>query len=168
MSFERKNIRLGSDNYLGQRVFFVTICSHRRKTIFAEASLCEWLVHHLRQSAAQHRFGVHAYCIMPDHLHLLAGGLSAESNLLAFVNAFKQRTAYEHRKERRAWLWQFKFYDHILRPNDAAEQVAWYVWLNPVRKGMCKQPEDYPFSGSFTMDWKRKKRISPVWSPPWK
>ena len=36
-------------------------------------------------------------------------------------------------------LWQKKFYDYILRPEDSPEQVAWYIWLNSIRKGLCTQ-----------------------------
>ena len=65
-------------------------------------------------------------------------------------------------------MWQKKFYDHILRHDDLAERVAAYIWANPVRKGICGDALEYPFSGSFVLDW--KKLISPVkvWEPLWK
>src|SRR6266704_5083306 len=47
------------------------------------------------------------------------------------------------------------------RSSDLWERVAWYIWMNPVRKGLCAHAQDYPFSGSFTMDWKGAARSDP-------
>ena len=113
-------------------------------------------------------FAVFAYCVMPDHFHLLVQGLAASSNLLAFVKTLKQKTAFEFERKFHRDLWQNKFYDHILRPNDSVEAVAAYIWLNPVRKGLCDTAQDYPFSGSFAVDWKQIVPPSEPWLPSWK
>ena len=54
-------------------------------------------------SAAQYAFFVPAYCVMPDHLHALAMAAAESSNLIKFVEAFKQETAieFERRRSRR-------------------------------------------------------------------
>ena len=66
-------------------------------------------------------------------------------------------------------LWQKKYYDHILRTNERWESVACYIWLNPVRKGLCKRAEDWPYSGSFTVDWRKLMALGvDPWVPPWK
>ena len=48
--------------------------------------------------------------------------------------------------------------------------MAWYIWLNPVRKGYCKQPQEYPYSGSFTEAGKSLFAAWPRgnWSPAWR
>jgi REP element-mobilizing transposase RayT len=48
---------------------------------------------HLLETAAQRNFSLHAYCIMPDHIHFLCEGLSDNTDLVQFVDALKQRTA---------------------------------------------------------------------------
>jgi len=105
---------------------------------------------------------------MPDHLHALVVGLNEKSDLLAFVKNLKQKTALEFRREFGRDLWQKKFYDHILRENDSSVRVAMYIWMNPVRKAICKDPRDYPYSGSFLVDWKKEMRPIEEWVPPWK
>jgi hypothetical protein len=87
---------------------------------------------------------------------------------LDFVGRFKQQSAHSLKGGSHREVWQRYFYDHILRPRDSADTVAWYIWMNPVRKGLCVQPEDWPFSGSFTLDWKRTPRPEGAWRPPWK
>jgi putative transposase len=168
MPFDRKNIRLPSTQYLGQRWHFVTICCESRRHVFANPNHARSLIEELRRAASAKSFAVFAYCAMPDHFHLLVQGLAASSNLLAFVKTLKQKTAYEFERKFHRDLWQKKFYDHILRPNDSVEAVAAYIWLNPVRKGLCDTAEDYPFSGSFAVDWKQIVPPSEPWLPSWK
>lgn len=88
--------------------------------------------------------------------------------MLAFVKNFKQRTGYKFEQNYQRTLWQKKFYDRILRPKDSPEGVAAYIWLNPVREGICESPEEYAFSGSLVVDWKEIVRVTEPWVPGWK
>jgi len=103
-------------------------------------------------------------------LHFLAEGASADSDLTKFVLSFKQGTAFQFAGKAKFPLWQFKYYDHILRKAEGAGRVAWYTWLNPVRKGLCRLPQDFLFSGSFTERGMRLfgSQPSSEWIPPWK
>jgi REP element-mobilizing transposase RayT len=168
--FTRKHIRLPTDRYRGRSLYFVTLCFHDRRRFGASPRLASWLVASLRKHAGICAFFIHAYCVMPDHMHLLAAGASEESNLIKFVESFKQETAFEFTRRTHRSLWQFKYYDRILRASDAADRVAWYIWLNPVRKGFCRTPADYPFLGSFTVLGAQmlKGSVAREWTPPWK
>ena len=168
MSFMRKNLRLAPRNYLGYGIYFVTICCYQRASFFVEGSFAHFVVHHLARLSAECSLSLHAYCLMPDHLHFLTQGESPHSNLLAFVTAFKQRTTVAHKNRAAGPLWQAKFYDHILRKPEELEAVACYIWANPVRKGLCKEASAYSLSGSRTLDWKRLCGLSSLWEPPWK
>jgi putative transposase len=151
--YPHKNIRLHATKYIGAQWYFVTLCCASRRQIFADPKHARWIIETLRERSSNHRFLVHAYSAMPDHLHVLTLGADQSSDLLRFVKNFKQRTAYDFRKQCGADLWQKKFYDHILREEDSVEGVAGYIWFNPVRKGLVARPQDYPFSGSFAADW---------------
>jgi len=111
---------------------------------------------------------LHAYCVMPDHMHILAEGRRPEANVLQFVRIFKIRTAFEFRKARKLRLWEKSFYDHILRRADAVEDVACYIWWNLVRKNLCSKPSEFAFSGCETISWIQRSTPSPKWAPPWK
>jgi REP-associated tyrosine transposase len=164
----RKRPRLGRKTYRGRGWFFVTACCEGRRPVFADPHFALRLIDRLRSLASVHGFHVHAFCVMPDHVHLLVEGAEDASDLLVFMARFKHQTAHESRRGLGGRLWQRSFYDHVLRPDESPSGVAWYIWLNPVRKGLCRAPEDYPFSGSFTVDWKRSSRPPKPWEPPWK
>jgi putative transposase len=166
--FPHKNIRLPGSHYVGQREYFITICCDGRRAVFREPAKALWLIDELRRHSTRHHFAVYAYCVMPEHFHALVRGLELGSDLLVFLKAFKQETAYEFQRKFHAALWQKKFYDYILRHDDSAERVGAYIWANPVRRGICDDGLEYPFSGSFVLDWRRLISRVEVWEPSWK
>ena len=161
-------IRLNRENYPGLRSYFATICCADRHPAFADLARGQWLEIKLLECSAMHKFTMHAYCVMPDHLHMVVQGADAASHLLKFVDNFKQRTGFEYHQTCGQWLWQSRFYDHILRRGDHVEDVASYVWWNPVRAGLCRNPKQYPLSGSQTINWMQWEEKTTLWTPPWK
>jgi len=168
--FKRKNIRLRPENYRGQQLYFLTLCFHNRSRFGANPRVARWLIERMQIHAAKNALLIHAYCVMPDHTHLLAHGAQRDSDLLAFVESFKQDTAFRFEQKTGRRLWQFKYYDHIVWKPENAGRIAWYIWMNPVRKGLCAAPQDYPFSGSFTDSGTAMFGRPPAetWTPPWK
>jgi|ERR1700738_790985 putative transposase len=163
-----KNIRLAPANYVGQQYYFVTICCSSRREIFVNQRRCSWVLELFRSECTARDFAVHAYCLMPDHFHFLAEGLESTSDLLNLIKSFKLKTSRAYSRKTREILWQRKFFDHILRPNESPEAVAWYIWLNPVHKGLCATAETYPFNGSFTSSIPRTDPPATTWLPPWR
>jgi len=92
--------------------------------------------------------------------------LADTCDLIPFVDEFKQQTAYEFSKTRATRLWQRRYYDHILRPNETIEDVACYIWWNPIRKQLCTNPNEYPLSGSQTLTRMKQSANAPQWHPP--
>jgi putative transposase len=168
MPHNRRNTRLPPAHYLGPHTYFVTICCDHRKRHLCSPVLAANVLQLLQQTAANHSFLLHAYCAMPDHLHLLAQGTTPLANLLEFVWQFKQQTAFAFRQSSGPRLWEKSYHDYVLRPSDSIERIAAYIWWNPVRKQICASPQDFPFTGSLTIDWMNNCAQAPTWSAPWK
>ena len=161
---ERKTTRLSPSNYHGRHLYFVTLCCFERRKVFRVAFRCRWLLEFIQMEATARYFCVPAYCIMPDHCHLLLEAIDESSDLLHFMKSLKIKTSRRFWEQERQPLWQRSYFDHILRRSEEIESVAWYIWLNPVRKGLVRQPQDYTFAGSLTglqmppgwktLDWK--------------
>ena len=162
-----KNIRLVPVNYIGQRAYFVTLCCHERSIQFREPENSEWFLAHLRDVTAASFFAVIAYCVMPDHVHLLVMGLSPRSDFLGFMKALKIKTSRELVKRGGGILWQKKYFDHILRPKESMDAAAWYIWANPVRGGLAAEVGIYPFAGSFTGSMPMDRKGKEIWVPPY-
>ena len=167
--FRRKNIRLPAARYIGRWWCFLTMVVEGRIDRFSDAGLVAENLRFLTEHALSSHFAVSAYCFMPDHLHLLTNGVEDDSNVLRFGDGFKQISAFTFKQRTDARLWQKKYHDHILRADERWEPVACYIWNNPVRTGLCKRAEDWPYSGSFTLDWRKLISVGvDPWTPPWK
>lgn len=87
---------------------------------------------------------------MPDHVHLVVEGTTETSDLRRFVKVVKQRVAYVFRTARNiSTTWPERYYERVLRSNEATDTVVRCVLDNPVRGGLVVQAEDYAFSGAM-------------------
>jgi REP element-mobilizing transposase RayT len=130
----RKRIRLDADNYRGGDTFFLTICSEGKKDIFLEEPVIGSLCSVLEISKADNGGPVHAYVIMPDHLHLLIGG---SKDVVQWVAWFKGRVSFLSRKA--GWngtIWQRSFHDHGVRKTENVNEILSYMRDNPVSAGL--------------------------------
>jgi putative transposase len=168
MSFLRKSIRLPPTEYFGTRIYFLTICCHQRHSAFADKPIGLWITKSLMDSAARFHFLLHAYCVMPNHVHVLTEAVQPSCHLSEFVSDFKQRTGFYCQRKIGCRLWQPRYYDHLLRKAEDTDPAARYIWWNPVRGGLCANPRDYTLSGSQTVDWQEHCPSSADWTPPWK
>ena len=143
----RKTIRLAAEAYCQGNPFSITIGTYDRYPWFQlHHQLSTTTVDILLGLARNRGSSLYAWCIMPDHIHLL---LSNDS-ILDFVRLFKGKLIPEGRLlNPRRRLWQRSFYDHALRMEEDLFEVAHYIWHNPVRAGIVDHAADYEFSGSL-------------------
>ena len=143
----RKHPRLPMPVYQAGHIFFLTCSTYERFPWFERfEELAHASVKLLEVLAAERGTDIFAWCLMPDHLHLLV----RDDDTVEFVRRFKGRMTPIARKLKRGRsLWQKSFYDHTLRNSESVFQVAGYIWENPVRAGLTDSPEKYALSGSF-------------------
>jgi len=161
--------RLKTFAYVGLYRYFLTFCSQHRARILNQDDVFELLCRQLQLTSTAYDMAVDAYCIMPDHVHLLARGQTDSAELRRFVKDLKQRTGYEFGKEQRGRLWQRDYYEHVLREDEDDSRVIAYIVNNPVRAGLVGAPMDSRYWGSFT--WSREQILDfvsdiPEWEPP--
>ena len=149
-SAPRKPIRLDADAYADTgAICSVTFAVRDRRRVFAHPAVARAAVDVLRSHAARTGVRLYAYCVMPDHVHLVVKP-SLSCDITAFVGQFKnlaQRAAWRFGVE--GAFWQRSFWDHFLRVAEDLETVVQYVLDNPVRAGLVERREDYPFSGTL-------------------
>jgi putative transposase len=168
MPSPRNQTRLPTQYYVGTRSHFITICCDLRQPHLANRATADMVRGCLIDCARRYSFVLHAYCLMPDHLHFLAQGTHPSADLTKFIRILKSRTAFAFRRHKARRLWEMSYFDHILRSSDSPEEIAHYIWWNPVRKNLCRSPSEFPFSGSQTIPWKAQPIPPPPWSPPWR
>lgn len=108
-------------------------------------------VRFLRLLAANARrcsWRVEAFCLMTTHYHLVVA--TAVERLPAGMqrlNGDYART-FNKRHGRRGHLWSERYSSWVIEDGPHLENTIRYVLLNPVRAGLCQDPEDWPWSWS--------------------
>ncbi len=128
------------------------------------------LYHH-----ADKKYHLLAYCIMPNHVHLLLQPLVGQAASLAFaqtaneaacpkgeltdgdsplaeiMHSLKSFTAHRANKilGRTGPFWQHESYDHWVRDEGELERIVNYIIGNPVRAGLVKRPHDWLFGSAL-------------------
>ena len=151
MDFKRKINGLERELHCYKTMYFLTLCCLDGRQIFKDARIVHSVLKRLRLCCETHRFKNYVYCFMPDHLHMLLEGEEG-SNLIKMIKQFKQLTGYYFKQDSGRGLWQKSYYDHILRKQEDVVSIVRYILENPVRKGLVKHPDEYPFSGSFEFE----------------
>ncbi|VGO14136.1 REP-associated tyrosine transposase [Pontiella desulfatans] len=82
---------------------------------------------------------LHLLVLMPDHLHAIMS-FNRDVGMLKSIKEFKKYTA-----RMLGVSWQCDFFDHRLRKDESYIEKAHYIRMNPVRAGLCVQPEDWPY-----------------------
>jgi len=144
-----RSFRLHGFDYRRPGPYHLILGTYERHPLFADPTLAEEMMALLLEGARHAGATLYAYCVMPDHMHLLVAPRVGE-DVSGFVRRFKGRATRLHRRlggEGR--LWQRGFYDHILRKEEDVRRIARYILGNPVRKGLVQSIVEYPYSGSL-------------------
>ena len=121
-------------------IFHVRVRCQRGSAPLTEPGFAAVLLNSAMLYHTQERWWVHLFLLMPDHWHaLLSFGQTASMSRV--VGDWKHYHACRHGVN-----WQEGYFDHRLR-NDVDEFDAKYAYIraNPVVKGLCAQPADWPW-----------------------
>jgi putative transposase len=147
---EKGNLaRLEKQLYQGHAVVFWTNTLEERARGWLSPSFhCSFRELMLHAAAREDLF-CPAYCLMPDHLHLIWMGMRRESdqlNAMKFLRTYLEPSLSGGRK------WQHQTHDHVLRGKErmrnAFASFCFYTLANPVRAGLVKRESEWPYNGA--------------------
>lgn len=121
--------------------------NHRQAVFVADQDRRDYLAL-LRRFAEQFEMAIWAYCLMPNHVHLIAVGGQRRSIARAVGNTHREfsRRAHENRSVT-GHLWANRYFSTLLDETHLWAAVR-YVELNPVRAGLVDRATDYPWSSA--------------------
>ena len=145
---------LSNFEYVGKYMYSLTFCTARGTRPFQAAANVRLVLQQFLRASDEKGFELTAYCFMPDHVHLLACGLRDDSDCRGFIKVLKQYAGYYFKRSTGEMLWQRYGYEHVLRSDIERATTIRYILDNPLRAGLTKRLEDYPFVGSerYTLD----------------
>lgn len=133
---------------LENQVYFITTSTKNREKTFSKpenANIVLEILEELRKVGAAK---IYAFVIMPDHLHLIVK--PEKESLAMIVQRIKGKSArlINQREDRNGILWQREYYERAIRDEADLEEKYGYIIYNPVKSGLAKESEDYPFSSA--------------------
>ncbi len=108
---------------------------------------------------------LHAWVIMPNHVHLLITPRVEVPHLLQKLKGTTARQANLHLHQTGTSFWQEDSYDHQVRNTEEFWRITNYIHQNPVRAGLASSPEEYPWSSAFVGQTSASARLQPRLSP---
>lgn len=136
--------------------YFVTTKTWQNRAIFRVPEtaqiVAEQIVHYRDEGA----YKLHAFVVMPDHIHVLLtpGSATSIEKAMQYINGGSSHRLHAERAHRMT-IWQAGFHDWTVRDEEDFASKVDYIQLNPVRAGLVDRPKLWPYSsvsGKFAMD----------------
>lgn len=121
---------------------------NRRQIVFFSDLDKNAYIQYLLEATIHFGIDIWAYCLMDNHVHLIAVPKNIDSFARGMGEAQRKYTRMIHFREGwRGYLWQGRF---LSCPLDRLHLYAAvrYVERNPVRAGLVTRAEDYPWSSA--------------------
>ena len=95
------------------------------------------------------RYQLIAWCVMSNHVHVLIETWAGYP-LDKVLHSWKSFTAQEANKllKRTGAFWGREYYDRFMRDERHFAQTVTYIEQNPVKAGLVKSAEEWPFSSA--------------------
>jgi len=142
-------------------------CYHRHPFLEKDRTR-QWLADAINRACEKHAFQLWAYVFMPDHAHLMVWPTRLDYDIAGLRRSIKSPVAIRainhlkqhhpdwlkkierqrgQRTERLFWQPGGGYDRNIDNPNTLKPMID-YIHQNPVRKGLCKSAEDWPWSSA--------------------
>ncbi len=124
----------------------VTQRGNRRQITFFRAYDYELYRELLGEQCEKGEISIWAYCLLPNHVHLIAVPGAQEGLARALGEAHRRYTTIINRRE--GWtgcLWQGRFASFPMEESHLRAATR-YILLNPVRAGLVDRAVDWPYS----------------------
>jgi putative transposase len=132
------------------RTFFVTSRTSRGAAVLQTARMATLFIEVLRSYIREKKFKVHDFVVMPNHVHVLLS-LPPELSIEKAVQLMKGNFSYRAKKELgyQREIWQKGFSEVQVLTEDSFIRHQQYIDDNPVRKGLARSAEEYPYCSTY-------------------
>jgi putative transposase len=112
--------------------------------------VADMLVEALRYGASVKQwYALHAYVIMPNHVHLVWTPTTSMSRVLQRLKGVTSRRAKRLLDLSEEAFWQPESVDHWIRSDTELQRTIDYVEWNPVKAGLVHSAEEWPWSSAY-------------------
>ncbi len=119
---------------------------NNRELIFFEKENYIYFLRQLRNHLTTKGVDIIAYCLMPNHYHLLIYLQTEQFSQRMHTFTLSYTKAINQRYQRTGSLFQGRFQAILVNTAEYLLHLTRYIHLNPVEAGLVKKAEDWDFS----------------------
>ena len=127
-------------------IYHIMLRGNNKQIIFLNATDYSKFLTILRECRHKDGFELYAYCLMPNHIHLLLKTIDIPPGEVMRRIASTFAIWYNIKHERVGHLFQDRYKSEPVNDDAYFCTVMRYIHLNPVKAGLCADLEDYPYS----------------------
>ncbi|MBX7157386.1 MAG: transposase [Verrucomicrobiae bacterium] len=124
-------------------IYFITFCVKDRQPVLANTKAMNAFCNATKRLK---NWIICAAVLMPDHLHLLVSP-NQKDQAIGHLSAALKRWIRQQLKA--TWQWQPGCFDRLLRAEENIQEKWIYMRENPVRAGLVKQWQEWPYRMGF-------------------
>ena len=124
---------------------FITFSCYGRRRLLDSRGPAETFESDLERVREWYGLRIYAYVVMPEHVHLLLSE-PLRSRLSVAIQMLKQIVSRKLRPAESKRFWQPRYYDFLVKDEATRTEKLTYIHNNPVERGLCARPEDWPWS----------------------
>ena len=164
--------------------YFFTLVTYNREKIFRSIESRALLLEAIEHVNLLHPYTTEAFCVLPDHIHLLWRLPEDDDNYSMRIAEIKKHFSKIYLdnfslsakanpvsiKRGETGIWQRRFWEHYIRDDVDLGNHIDYIHYNPVKHGLVTQVKDWPCSSFFDfvkaeqypIDWGEGFPIDPI------
>ena len=127
------------------RTYFITATTANRRRLFQVEANAQLLLDILMEQRVKKRFHLHAFVLMPDHIHAILTP-APDVSLEKAVQFIKGN--FSHRLTSKFPVWTPSFNETQIRSLENFESFRRYILQNPVRAKLVAIAEEFPYSSA--------------------
>jgi putative transposase len=129
----------------GSNTYFITSATSGRRRLFQLEANAALFLETLQRYRKEGRFKLHAFVVMPDHIHLLLTPLEiAIERAMGLIKG-----GFSHSLHSKLPVWQKGFTQHRVRDREDFLIRLHYIHHNPVRARLVSESDLYPYSSAY-------------------
>jgi putative transposase len=122
---------------------------NNRERVFRDSKDYDKYLSFLSKYSEEKEAPILAYCLMPNHVHLLVRPSDDEGLAKMMQGVTLCYSKYFNGENGRTGrLWECRYHSTVIDADNYLWTVSKYIEENPVRAGIVKKPEDYPYSSA--------------------
>jgi putative transposase len=127
-------------------IYHITSRGNRKAVIFYSKKDYEKYLSLLEETREKYPFILHAYCLMPNHIHLLLETIDTHIKEIMKMLHSNYAIYFNKRYDLVGHVFQGRYGAKLIDCVDYFSEASRYIHLNPVEASLASSPEQYQWS----------------------